>query len=216
MIVMKYGYIFLLSVVIGGGALVLYSNFGKAAENRSEAVPVVNIRNFSLEEAPSESLRGKIATMSGAVGWLSRVAEEPVQLKGVRQIQQGEELETGKDGEVKVDFPGAGVARIFPESGVNFVQTLRGNMVFEQKSGSADYIKTGEETLGIRVLRLLIEVNGEARVAVDNDRGIVNVQVEKGSATGAYNDVENVSKVVRVGAGKSLVFRNDSREVEVE
>ena len=45
--------------------------------------------SFSLETAPSESLRGTIVSLSGDVGWQSRISTQAAQITKSMQIQQG-------------------------------------------------------------------------------------------------------------------------------
>src|SRR5260370_25910131 len=60
--------------------------------------------HFSLKKAPSESLVGHIASMSGEVLWESRIATQSSPLSAPQAIQQGEEVDTGKDGLGSISF----------------------------------------------------------------------------------------------------------------
>ena len=48
--------------------------------------------NFSLENAPIDSLRGEITEMAGDIFWQSRTATTPAELTDKITVQQGENL----------------------------------------------------------------------------------------------------------------------------
>src|SRR5437763_1209366 len=60
---------------------------------------------FSLENAPTKSLRGTIQTLTGEVEWQSRTATTPAALTTIATIQQAERLVTKDTGNVVVAFP---------------------------------------------------------------------------------------------------------------
>jgi hypothetical protein len=176
---------------------------------------LVKFSRFSLEKAPSQSLVGSITSMTGDVEYESRLATEAAKIVSPVPIQQGESLSTGADGKLILTFEKAAELGIFPDTSVGIVQTLPADIVFSQSSGTAEYKKLAGIPVTIRSYHLLIENNGDVLVSIDKTRPIVTVKVNSGSATFAYNNISNISRVLTVHAGKTLTFNDGTRRVVV-
>src|SRR3989338_9045587 len=101
------------------------------ARNHSVPEPIITIgkkasnfetTKFSLEQAPSDSIRGQITGMSGEIWWQSRTATEPARLPARQAqlteeitIQQGETLIASESGNITVNFAPAATLTLFPE-----------------------------------------------------------------------------------------------------
>jgi hypothetical protein len=167
---------------------------------------------FSLKNAPRDSLKGKIATMSGSVTWLSRVATRPVTLSAPGYIQQGESLGTGKNGKAGVVIQNSGEVILTPDSHVNFIQMLPVNIVLDQDKGVVIYENTGQNAMSVQTLDLITSVNGAlAVISLDQKTNTVTITVEKGSVTEGYEDLQNNSNVVNVPAGNIYTFDDTTR-----
>lgn len=172
--------------------------------------------SFNPEKAPTESLQGKIATFSGIIKWQSRIATEAAEVDSLKEIQQGEQIETEISSNLIVEFPNIWRINILSNSKLEFAQTLPANLVISQKEGSAEYQKLGENVLSVRALHLLINQNqGDMVVIVDKDNNNVFINVKTGFVTAAYNDDENISRVVQVKTGQRLNFDDETREAVV-
>ncbi|MGH7203177.1 MAG: hypothetical protein ACREHC_01895 [Candidatus Levyibacteriota bacterium] len=171
---------------------------------------------FSLERAPTDSLQGKIATLSGTVNWQSRVATQPAQIKKPRIIQQGEELRTGKDGTVSVQMHDGPLLTLLPNSHVNFIQTLPSSMVITQDQGTVTY-RTSGKAVSIESLSLLtILHDGMMTVSVDQTVDTARIDVTNGNTTEAFNDSNNLSNVIPVTSGHAFLFSDDTLTGSVE
>lgn len=203
---------FILFALIGIGATIIFIKaLPQAAVRQPIKLPSFSQNQFSLENAPSESIKGKIATLSGDVKWQNRVATQAAQIVNPQVIQQGEELITGDDGLVSVEIPTAGQISISPKTDISFVQTLPQNVVFAQTKGKAEYLKTGSFPISIRSLSLLIQIeSGDIIVSLSEATPIVTIEVKDGLITVAYNDSQNVSQVLKIESGKRFVFNNDT------
>src|SRR6185437_11369459 len=102
------------------------------------SIPSVTTK-FSLKNAPSESLRGTITSMSGDVNWLSRTDAKSTQLKTKQTVQQGEEVSTGNNGKAVINIKNTAVLAIQPNSHISIIQLLPQNFVFVQDKGTVDY-----------------------------------------------------------------------------
>lgn len=171
---------------------------------------------FSLVKAPSKSLIGDVTTLSGDVGWQSRIATDSAKIFSPIQIQQGEEISTGLDGSAGITFPGSAEINIFPDSKISFAQTLPANIVIAHLKGAVEYKKLGEVPLTIRAMHLLIDGEGSFKVLTDDKTSSVEVAVETGSVTIAYNDINNLSKVVKISEGKILLFNDKTRRIVIK
>ena len=162
---------------------------------------------FSLKNAPSDSLQGFIATMSGNVTWLSRTSSKPVQLKSRQSIQQGEEISTGTNGQVVVRVQNEASLLLHPNTHVSIVQLLPQNFVFIQDKGSVHYENTIQVPISIKSFDLAtIIIKGFVTLSADPKNQTVSVSVEKGSVKEGYEDSQNTSNVVTVNPGQTFVF----------
>lgn len=212
---MKDLLLFLTSICVGLVLIVSYSTFIR----QPKINPVTTLQtlfkatNFSLEKAPSETLVGRIGSMSGEVEWQGRTATESARINSLINIQQGEDLLTKDDGKASVLFNGNLEVDISPKTRVGFAQTLPADIVLFQSSGSAEYKKLGSVPVSIRVMHLLIENGGDISISVDDVRPIVTAQVINGTITFSYNDSDNVTSVTTIGTGRRLIFNDDTRIV---
>lgn len=213
---MKYFILFLAFLVIGFTSVLGY----RLITTRTNE-PITNIINnikkpgFSIEEAPSESIRGNIKEMSGEIGWVSRTATEASKITNSQTLQQGEEIQTGENGNLTVEFPSEALIKILPKTQVDFVQTLPNDFVASIASGSATFTKISIIPVSIRAMHLLVRQNdGEVSVAIDSDKLLVNVNVLSGSIRVAYNDLNLDSQVVDFSTGKSFSFNDATRKIE--
>lgn len=174
---------------------------------------LIKFSRFSLDKAPSNSLVGVITTMSGEVLYESRMATESAVITKSQEIQQGESVSTGNDGKLIINFKDAVEIILEDNSGVNIIQTLPANLVFKQTLGFVTYKKIGTYPVSIRVGHLLIENKGEIKISFTKDSPITTILIINGSATIAYNNLNNVSKVVKLEAGQSLQFNEGNRQV---
>lgn len=123
---------------------------------------------FSLENAPSESIKGQITNMDGEIWWQGRTATEPAQLKEAIEIQQGEILIASDAGNLTVEFAPAATISLFPETQIEIVQTLPLNLVFNQSQGVGQYQSSGINPVTVRSLNLIINLE-DGLLVVDTD-----------------------------------------------
>lgn len=161
---------------------------------------------FSLDKAPSESLQGEVASISGKVNWLSRIAVKPVSIKSSRRIQQGEELSTSNNGHAIVRIQKDALITLSPNSHINFIQLLPINFVFAQDKGSISYQSDGQAVSVISHGLDTAISRGWAIIVVDPVDDTVTISVTRGFVTVGYEDEQNNSNVVTVNAGQQFNF----------
>jgi len=219
--------IFIVTVLIGFcSTLVYYALVDKAQSDLgSTPTPTPKIEAYDLEKAPPSSLKGKITQMIGDVGWQSRVATEPASITEPIPIQQGEKLVTGKDSKAIIQFQGDTTIQISAESGVNLTQTLPANIVVTQENGTVIYAQN-ESTipLSVRARHLLIRLH-EGSISVqlaektnEDDEitdSAITVNMLKGSATTAYNDLDYQTHTLNLVAGNTLLFDEIRRKSSI-
>jgi len=172
---------------------------------------------FSIETAPKNSVKGKIESLSGTVKWESRTATAPSEIVKPVTIQQGEVVETGEDGNTTIIFPEIASIALSSQSIISITQTLPTNFVFDQKEGSISYEKISETPISIRCLHLLTTLDsGKLTLTLDKDTLEITINVKNGSATVAFNDLENVSTVINLKEGEKFIFNDDTRETSTE
>lgn len=193
-----------------------YYFLSKKTENTAITIPGIlptqKTSSFSLVNAPSESLKGEISTMSGQILWQSRVATEEAQISSPQLIQQGEKLETGKNSALVLKYDGIVKVTFSPETAIDIIQTLPSNLVFSQDSGSAEYKNLGSTSVvSVRALSLLVQNSGDISVSINPQRPIVTLVVKSGIATVAYNSLGFVSHEFTIPAGRTYTFNDHTR-----
>jgi len=168
--------------------------------------------NFSLENAPSESLRGQITAMTGGVDWQGRVATVSARIMSPISIQQGEDLITEENATLSLSFPNACTVNFSPKTEIDVIQTIPASLVFTQITGVGEYIKTGDDPVSVRTLNLLTEVDGDSIISINPKKPIITLSVKSGSIVAAYNDLKYNSHEVTVIAGHTYTFNSSTRK----
>jgi hypothetical protein len=177
---------------------------------------LVKYSRFSLNKAPSESLVGTITTLNGEVFYEPRIATESAQIFAPVNVQQGESLSTGTDGILSLAFENVLTIKLQNNSLINIIQTLPADLVFTQASGTADYEKLAAIPVSVRIKHLLVENNGSISVSIDPIKPITTITINAGSVTIAYNDINNIAKVLTFNEGYTIKFNDDTRKVVQE
>lgn len=172
---------------------------------------------FSLANAPSDSIRGSIASISGTVNWLSRTADKPVTLLSKRTIQQGEDLSTESNGKAIITFRNLALVSLAPNTHISFIELLPQNFVINQFKGSALYETTVQVPVSIVTKDLLTVLNnGVFSITYNPDTSTVSVNVERGVATEGYEDTQNNSNVVSLSVGQTFIFNTTTQQGNVQ
>lgn len=169
--------------------------------------------DFSVNDAPKDSVKGEIASMSGKILWQSRIASEPGELASLNQVQQGEKIITGGSGNIKVTFKNNGSISMFPDSELNIVQTLPQNFVFEQDKGSIEYQTDSDTFLSTRIYKLLTTLKkGTMNINIDDKGEFTTCSLINGESEVAYNDINFLSHTLTLTSGDKFIFDNFTRE----
>ena len=212
---MKNVVLFLLFFALGIAFIVIFRLSYRAKKSIPPLVSPIATSQFSLADAPSESLKATI-TFSGDVDWQSRVATQPSQLTSPVVIQQGESILTKDNATASIHFLNTADIDIAPKTEVDIIQTLPSNIVVAQNQGVTVYTVTGKVPLAIRSFDLLVAVkNGKVTVTADSNQDIVTVHVIQGSATVAYDDVQYMSHTQPLVAGNIYTFDDTTKEGEI-
>lgn len=213
---MKNIFFFIFFLLVGFSVTIYYGYFRNqqiAKKTLHTTIP----SKFSIEKAPSESIRATIASLSGTVNWQSRIADKPEQLKTERIIQQGEELSTGNDGKTSLQIQNDISISLLQNSLINFIQTLPANIVIEQKKGNAIYQNFGDMPLSIRTFDLISVIKqGVVAVDLNEKQNVVTIIVEKGIVQEGFVDINNNSNIISVTEGSQFVFNNDTKKALVQ
>lgn len=217
-------FLFLIPLFLSCGLVFAYFKIVRSiSEIRLPNLPSISIADliklsrFSLEKAPSQSLVGKVSSMSGEVKYASRMATESAHISvAPDQVQQGESFSTGEGGSISIVFDQVVSVDIGSNSIVDIIQTLPKDLVFNQPYGTAIYSKTGNSPVSVRSKHLLVEDNGTIELSVSEQDPVVRLAVKSGSAIAAYNDASNISRVYSIDAGQTLVFNDSTRKMTLE
>ena len=210
---MKYVFYFFLFFTLGILSVFAYKNITIASGIGELKSPLAQFP-FSLDVAPSQSLKGTAFPLKDEVFWQSRIATVPAKISKPKQIQQGEEIVTKDQGQASVTFKDMLDLFILPKTEVDFVQTLPENIVINQNSGSVQYSKLGESPVSIRSLSLLVTIlKGEVTISVDENQTFVTAEINKGSISVGYNDSRQITQTFNVSEGKRLIFNNYTKKI---
>lgn len=213
---MKGILLFIFSIICGFTVIYFFAKpfIPSSADEEKIKSPVSSF--FSLEEPPSQSLRGNLSSVTGEIKLQTRLATEPASLVSQRDMKQGELIATGKESTARIEFKNGAEVNIQSESALEFMQTLPEHIVISQKSGSATYQTGDTAAVSVRILQVLIVLNSHTEVEVSRDGPEVNIRVMKGSVKAGYNDIDNVSTVVPIKSGEVFVYSADTREGEIQ
>lgn len=210
---MKFFFVFLVYLFLGVFLVFSFKKVSQIINSQQLKTPLAT-SSFSLETAPSESLRGTIASLSGEVGWQSRTATDTAKITKPMQIQQGERIVTKDTGRAIIVFANTVTLAVNPKTEIDFIQTLPTNILIGQNSGTANYIKLNGNPLSIRSLDLLTKINqGDITVSISEAQPYIIIDVKSGLITVAYNDINYITQVINVTSGKRLIFRTDTKRV---
>jgi hypothetical protein len=203
--------LFIFSVLIG--SLIIITAYLWSAPRDSQILkPFFPKTLFSIENAPSQSLVGKVASISGNVAWQSRTASFSTLINSPVILQQGEKVNTQDNGKVTINFPQTITITASANTQLNFIQTLTANFVVDQAQGRSTYVKNGTVPISVRALDLLINVEtGTCSISVDKDTASIVVAVSSGSAVVAFNDTNNVTNILTINKGEEYLFNNNTK-----
>ena len=173
---------------------------------------------FSLENAPTNSVIGMITSHSGNALWQSRISTaSPLTITSSQKIQQGEGIMTGGNGNFVIQFRPILTISGARNTAVNIIQTLPANFVFQQKEGMVTYKKIDTTTpVSIRVFDLLITIaTGICSISADKNTFQVKVAVNSGNVDSAFTDSQNTTNILHVVAGHVLLFDNNTKKVTI-
>jgi len=214
---MKKIILLLISILIGIVAVV-FGYLWDAPRNGQLLRPFFPKTQFSIENAPSQSLLGEVSSASGNVSVQSRADNNFMAVtKFPVKLQQGDEVFTLGNGKATINFQTIGDISLSPNTLINIVQTLSENFVVEQKQGIATYAKTGIIPVSVRSLDLLINIDeGDSTVSVDKDSSNIIIAVNSGSITVAFNDTDNNTNILTISEGKKYLFNNNTKSGNTE
>lgn len=175
--------------------------------------------SFSLRNAPSETIKGKITSLTGDIGWQSRVATEPAKIKIPQDLQQGEGIVTEKNGKAVIQFGSYFASNLAANTSLEFIQTLPSQFVIKQNKGKAEYVKIDTTPLTIRSFGLLLNIDLDSDVVLTTNEklGVVTAAVKKGTITASYYDSQNeTTNILTINEGYQYVFDDGAEEGSVE
>lgn len=203
---MKTFLLFLVFFFIGFAIILSYQYWNPQKLPIGIIKPAITTQ-FSLKNAPIESLQGKIATISGTVNWLSRIASKPVHPKLLQSVQQGEEISTGANGKTVINIQNEASLFLQSNTHVGIVQLLPQNFVFVQDKGWVRYANTIKVPVSVKSFDLVtLLTSGIMTSTVDEKNQTVTIAVVKGNVHEAYEDSQNNSNVLMVNSGQTFVF----------
>ncbi len=168
---------------------------------------------FSLDEAPSDSIRGNITNLSGDIWYQSRTATEPAQLTEGIPVQQGETWIASDAGKLTVNFNPALTLSLFPKTHVEIIQALPVNLVFKHDQGVGQYQVSGANPVTVRSLNLIANVNeGLFVIDTDPETGTIILSLKTGSAKIGYNSASFDSKVWSLEPGDVFTYNSNTRK----
>ncbi len=207
-----FGFFLLLGVLAALGFFILSKSSPPSVIPVKTQTGQLPTESFSIANPPTESLKGLVSGMKGTIMWESRVATAPATISTLKEVSQGELLNTGKNGAISLVFSNLAAIEEKSNSSLSIVQTLPSNLVFSQSKGDIVYEKNGDSPLSVRVADgvLLVE-NGRFEVAVDEKKDQVTIDALQGSAKFGFEDENNVSQVFDIKAGKKFLFDGPSK-----
>lgn len=213
---MKKVLLFLIFFLVGIGFVLSYQYLLPSQFQFLSVKPPITTK-FSLANAPSDTMRGTIASMSGQVNWLSRTANNFVILKSKRIIQQGEDLSTGTNGRALVNIHNMALVSLSSNTHISFIELLPQNFVINLVKGSIAYEATVQVPVSIVTNNLLtLGNNGLFSITYSPDSSTVSVHVDRGFATEGYEDIQDNSTVVPLSQGQTFIYNTKTQQGNIQ
>jgi len=212
---MKYLVFLVFSIGVGFACVVMFFIIHRQVEIKQIPLPTPDDA-FSLENPPPRSFRGTITSITGDVLWQGRTATEESKLTQDTQLAQGEIVETNDTGNITVQFPNVSMISLMQKTKVDFIQAIMQNLVVLQESGIATYKQDGSVSVTVQANGMIVEQKtGEMALTIKSLTGHVVISISKGTATVAYEDVDNLSTVVHLKEGDQYVYYPEYKNGEM-
>lgn len=215
-----FWHLFIFLLYFAAGLLLVFFYFRNSlflsSQKQTSLLQQISIKpQFSLENAPTDSLRGAIVTLSGQVFWKSRTASESAQIFQPQQVQQGEAVETKKEGFANIEIAEGLIILMSQNSMLDFIQTLKTNFLLQQNFGAISYVKSNYIPLTIRIDNLIIKLgSGELNAVSDINGTQITLELARGRATLAYNDNNFVTQIVEMADQETIVFDKEEKTIK--
>jgi hypothetical protein len=174
--------------------------------------------SFSIDNPPSDSLKGNITSISGSVSFQPRSSDYASTIKDPRLIVQGDEISTLGNGKASISFPNIGNISLSPDTHLNIVQSLSQNFVTQITQGEANFQRIGNIPLSVISLDLSITLDDgtDIDVIADKDNSEVLFTINKGEVTFTYTDTSDDTSVIKAKEGKQIIFDNNTKTFNVK
>lgn len=203
--------LFIIGLLVGAGFIFGYARL-TTQRPQNPLKTAKSVSTFSIDAAPSQSLKGSIVSRSGTLFWESRIATEPAPLNDNVQIQQGERLITQDKSNTSIRFDHVGSITLSENTDVSFIQTLPIDCVIEQKKGTVTYKKEGVIPLSIRIRSAIItNISGTVQITMTEGDSIILISTIQGTAQIGFNDLDFVSHVFTLREGQVYEYNSDER-----
>lgn len=210
--------IFVVALLIGASIMILYvrktvyQNQTPTINKSTKQKPLA----FSLEDAPTESLKGIVTLSNGIINWESRVASTESVLDITQPIQQGEYIRTNNTSQIAITFSDVATVSARENTQLEFTQTLPSSIVINQPKGTAEYTTSGLSPLSVRTLHLLTQqTKGDTVIAINDELPLITIHPLTIAVQVAFNDTDNISTVLTIPLGKTLTFNDDTRKASI-
>lgn len=162
--------------------------------------------NFSIETPPRLSLKGKVASLSSNVFYISRSSSQEQIFNPDQQVLQGETIISSNSANIQFSFYQDNLVKLSEKTSLEIIQSLPNNIVYKQISGNAYYKISNQKTSVIITPLLLFSDSGEFTISIDDKRKILKVTVSQGEITIAFNDTQYNSIVKSFKKRETLSF----------
>lgn len=154
---------------------------------------------------PTNALEGEITITKDIVEIQKRYSDNFVDAATSSSVLTEEKIRTNETGVAKITFDTISQVTLNPKSSVSFISLIPESFLLRQLLGNVNYII--EKPISIRVADTLSYIeNGVISISLEEDTGLVYIDIASGSGTIAFIDNTNETNVHSFSEGDSIIY----------
>ncbi len=162
---------------------------------------------------PQEALTGRIISITNSVKKISRGQTDYKKAKINEFVREGENLLTESKSGTKIEFPNQVLLDIREKTEIDFSNLRQKTFLLKQTDGTVQYKPSNGKTMSVRTLHALIEIEGVVGVQTNLEKQQIIIEIVEGKVKIAQADLNDETHVWEIGAGKSVMIQDESREL---
>lgn len=174
----------------------------------------INVNISIPPNPPTLASQGDISITSDTVEILQRYSQDFVNAASISAVLQEEQIRTDETGKATVTLDDIVIVNLDTTSLVSFINLISGNLLLRQNSGDVNYLIN--KPISIRVSDTLTSMkNGELDISIDEDSGLVYMDIASGSGKIAFINNDNQTQVYDITKGDKVTYNPENTTIVI-